>query len=169
MLANMTLERKFIFCNETAYDIALTMAKMEELYSNTAEEAFPYHVLESILATLSDCRFLVCLSTDELMPCPGVGGLLPLDMWLRRYGVVDHQVEYYLNDDIETLSLTESEALATVDEDEECIEDDEEEELCFGVHLIGNLMAETQDLDELYELGHDQDDIMDQFDSFLDE
>ena len=158
------MERNFIFANMQAYDIARTIAYIEGLYHSSNEQFFPSSRLDEIISVLMDFKFIKKIDLEEMLPDPNNGVLMCMDMWLQEHGYVDHPVLFQDFDSIATYSVTDDEMTL---EGEEYIESEDEEELCIATRILGDLNAETQDLDDLFIYGHDQDDPEARLDSFL--
>lgn len=92
----MTIERNFIFTNGYAYDINATMGFVQELFDRDESELIPPYRLEAIMSVLSDFKFVVSVSMDDLIPDVWTGVEVHMDSWLLSYGIVDHIVEYYI-------------------------------------------------------------------------
>lgn len=159
------IERNFIFCNRNAYDIERTINHIHDIFHDHDEEFFPHYRLEAIVSVLMDFKFLVSFDMDTMLPNPYNGCETCIDIWLSQFGVVDHPITYA--DEWTVATWTTNGSLSEM-EGEECITAEEEDELVTAVAILSEMNAETQNLDVLGIFGHDQDEIMDQFDSFLD-
>lgn len=162
----MTIERNFIFANGNAYDIERTIQEVQLIFDTVEDGVFPTYRLETIIATLMDFKFLICVDLDDYIPDPFTGIELPMDIWLVHHGVVDHRIDYYL---AEVGSWSADDTSLSELDGEECITAEEEDMLTTGVAILAELNAETQAVDGLYILGHTEGNIFDQFDSFCDD
>lgn len=140
----MTVARNIIFANHTAYSIQDTLNYVVHLRENLTEEEFPVHVYDHIIAYIMDVRYMVEIDLDEFIPDPRTGVLTLLELWLRRWGVVDTAFDY-LDEEMEIGTWDET----SLDdyEGEEAITVDDEDELLVGVRILATLNAQTQDLD----------------------
>ena len=169
----MAIERNLLFANGNAYDINATMDFVSTLFERSDGDTFPRFRFESIIGVLNDFKFLNLVDRDTLIADVWDDIYITVDYFLRDYGVVDHRVEYYIEnmgDNVLNAGYYVTELMRAPLGDfevEETMQDDDE--LPHAMVFLSETMGATQDLDELYEYGHDQDDPIDQFESFLEE
>lgn len=163
----MAIQRALFFANGTAYDIEATIARITAMYENRdANEIWWDAAYDSIISNLVDIRYNV--TPDEFIVNPYTGTMTLTDMWFGEFGVIDNTIDYFGLMDMESIGSFDME-LTSVSEnsDEEVITEEEEADMIIGVHILTNLMHQTEEIDELAELGHMQNDPLNQLDSFL--
>jgi hypothetical protein len=145
------IEIEFIFRNDRAYNICMTMSYIINLFHNDHNPRIPYSRYQEIILELRRCKF------DHYVPGFIVGydsGVyLPTDEWLILYGIEEDITEWVIDDPmddtIETFSMTESQQSALMTDVEEEITEEEEEDLIIGHHIIVNLSEVDSDMESL--------------------
>jgi len=171
----MAIERNLFFYNGNAYDITATMNFITNLYRRSDNDLFPQEKYESIMSVLIDYKYLNIVDVETLIEDVHEPVYITVGWFFRRYGIVDHRVEYYIeqlgNDYLTTAHWVNDlmnepiRDILTPAPIEECIEDDDEMEE--AMYFLAESMGRTQDLDELYAYGHEDGMTEAGLDSFL--
>ena len=165
----MAIERNLFFANGNAYDIQATMGFITELYDRHDEETFPEWRYESIISVLTDFKYLNLVDSDTLISDVWHDLFTTCDLWFADYGIVDHRVEYYVealgNDTLNAAHYVMGlfqEPLGDIEMEEhieqEPEDDDIDEELHDAIHILAEINAWTQDLEDYSDLFEDSDD-----------
>lgn len=127
----MTIERTLYFANGVAYHLQATASRMNLLFENCDDEE--YLLIHNIIKRLQDIAFTS--ERVDFIPDPFSGVLTVTEQWFA-----DHGVEVDEDDDEITLGTFDVTLESDDDMDEdECIESDEEVELCIGAHVLAQL------------------------------
>ena len=160
----MAIARELLFANGKAYKITATMTNCIELHRESPV-LFPRHDLSSVVSVLMDMKYLIEVDYDVMLPAPYTGTLTCLDIWLNTWGVEDTTMQDLDESTIGTYSVTDNDFTLS---DDECIEDDEEDDMVYGLRILQDNMSETQEIDELAQYGHTSGDPDVDMDSFCD-
>jgi hypothetical protein len=157
----MAIERNLFFYNGNAYDITATMNFVTCLYKKSCEELFPEEKYDAIMSVLIDYKYLNIVDNETLIEDIHDPVYITVGQFFMRYGIVDHRVEYYIeqfgNDYLNTAHWVNNlinQPLGDFPVPEECIEDDEDDGRDEAMYMLAESMGRTQDLDELYAYGH---------------
>ena len=136
----MAIETAFYFINNTAYHIESTMAYVSNIYeSNNVMYHGTYDSIMAILSTMKfnrEYRF-------QLIPDCLTGIVRPTDLWMQEYGIEYMYSGWIGADQLDQDSIVTFPCDIQSDhDDEECIESEDEEELCVGQHIIMELVRE---------------------------
>ena len=120
----MTIIRSFIFANNTAYDIDLTMAYLRDVHDRTQRCEYRF---DEIISALGDAKYQADWDIDRWLPNYFNGVITQHDIWLREFGVEDHTFDGL--DEVLTLDSYSVSDEGFALEGEECISDEGEVEL----------------------------------------
>ncbi len=131
------LQRQYIFANRRAYNIAGTMAYIANLHQE--DDLISEDTYENVMAQLSAFKFIYADSQDYIQDLYN-GMLMPTGLWLHAYGIEEVSQFPIPEEDasVGTFDIT----LSDIDSDEECIDSDDEEDMCIGTVVIAELVLE---------------------------
>ena len=138
---NMAIQRECIFINGKGYNITDTMAAMVAAHE---EHRLNQGVYESIMAQLSMMRFQLHVDRNLFIEHPFTGMYFPITNWFDHFGIEDTTFDIIETDDEDTVA-TFPLLYSDISSDEECIEDEEEEELVIASHIINEMIREDME------------------------
>ena len=132
----MAIERTILFHGGEAYDINKTIEKLQICRDNAIEmEAYvAVGVLDNCIITMMNCKFHTYIDYEMFIPDIDSGLYIGLAEWLKRFGMPDNFLEVYYEDS--SVCTYETEELTVIDDKEECISDEDEEEMVIGAQLL---------------------------------
>ena len=142
----MTIIREFVFFNDACYNIFETMAYIDRLYCFGSDGLeFPEHRVREVLHSVSEFR-LDGPYPEYICDC-FTGVMIPSSYFFQKFGIeedISHWIsEYPLEDDIETVATFDLTDSSFELDNEECISDSEEEEICEVVRILFDLAEDN--------------------------
>ena len=131
----MPHERQCVIFHMIPYNLQDTIVKVYDIWNRQVENNITLNiqVFDNVIATLYDLKFLVAYDSDDFIPDIYDGVLLHLDVFFRRYGVVD---ETFASDPVHVMDFPVREIEFGRLDDEETITSTEEDDLVLLSHVF---------------------------------
>ena len=142
------IEHEFIFCNDVCYNIQGTQDLMYRLYHFDNDDGlFSETNYQSIQGKLSQWKFVQ--PTNDMIVDVRTGVYIPFDYWLSEYGIQENIAHWivddpFADDDLLTIATFDMTYSSSELDEDECISDDEEDEIC---EVVGILFDMSEDKD----------------------
>lgn len=130
----MPHERQCVIFHMIPYNLHDTIVAVYDHWNRQVENGVRIHieVFDNVVATLYDLKYLVAYDSSDFIPDIYDGVLLHLDVFFRRYGVVDST---FASDPVHVMDFPVNETEMTETRDDDSITTEEEEDLVILSHI----------------------------------
>lgn len=136
------IERRLVFANGQAYDIAETKAYINLIFNRCDDDEFPISRKTEIDSILDDLVFMIEVDIFMFIPDPYTGILTDFSIWFGDHGQRDRTLEWFEDSlgTLETVDMIESDSESEID-------DEEEWELIDAAHVLATIGSNPEEDD----------------------